>query len=627
MEQNILCAQYEEKIRPCIDLIDSLRALGVEKDLALPAIAVIGDQSSGKSSVLEALSGVTLPRGSGIVTRCPLELKLKKVEPGTEWHGKISYKNYTNELESPSEVEDEIVQAQNALAGDDVGISHELISLEVFSPSVPDLTLIDLPGIARVAVKDQPKDIGDQIKRLICKFIEKQETINLVVVPSNVDIATTEALEMARTVDPSGERTLGILTKPDLVDKGTESTVVEVVKNNVIPLEKGYMIVKCRGQQDLHEKLSLTEAIEKEKRFFEDHKYFGSLLHEGFATIPLLAERLTTELVEHINKSLPALEQQIKQKLEETKALLEKCGNGVPSTEHERFAFLVEIIKAFTDHIIKASFGEDNVVDKKKERLFTKVRSHFNYWQKALDDGTDEFKEALKEEVALFEKHHRGRELPGFINYKTFEDIVKIQIRTLEEPALDNLKDITHMVQDAFNEIASAHFPFLRNLYRAAKATIDDVRKQQQEEAQTLIRTQFKMEQMVHSQDKLYGVDLQKIRKAVAEKKTLVNPMHPVQLAIIPEQMSVKEMSYHLEAYFMGTATRLGNQIPLIIRFYILQEYANKLQTEMLKLLQDKDNIDTVLQENNDLSSKRTSLQERIKRLNQAHRHLAKFPG
>lgn len=234
---NSLCSQYEEKVRPCIDLIDSLRALGVEQDLALPAIAVIGDQSSGKSSVLEALSGVALPRGSGIVTRCPLVLKLKKLINEDEWRGKVSYQDTEMEISDPSEVEVEINKAQDAIAGEGQGISHELISLEVSSPHVPDLTLIDLPGITRVAVGNQPADIGRQTKQLIRKYILKQETINLVVVPCNVDIATTEALSMAQEVDPDGDRTIGILTKPDLVDRGTEGKVVDVAKPRLSPEE------------------------------------------------------------------------------------------------------------------------------------------------------------------------------------------------------------------------------------------------------------------------------------------------------------------------------------------------------------------------------------------------------
>uniref|UniRef100_A0A670YW64 MX dynamin like GTPase 1 n=1 Tax=Pseudonaja textilis TaxID=8673 RepID=A0A670YW64_PSETE len=208
--ENYLCSQYEQKIRPCIDLIDSLRALGVEKDLALPAIAVIGDQSSGKSSVLEALSGVALPKGSGIVTRCPLELKMKKNNK-QKWKGKIMYLETEVKLEDSSEVEDAVRRAQNAIAGEGLDVSDKLITLEISSPDVPDLTLIDLPGITRVAVGTQPPDIGKQIMTLIKRYITKQETINLVVIPSNVDIATTEALKMAQIVDPEGERTLELV--------------------------------------------------------------------------------------------------------------------------------------------------------------------------------------------------------------------------------------------------------------------------------------------------------------------------------------------------------------------------------------------------------------------------------
>ncbi|MCI4393662.1 hypothetical protein PGIGA_G00160030 [Pangasianodon gigas] len=146
-------------------MIDYLRRIGIEKDLALPSIAVVGDQSSGKSSVLEALSGVALPRGSGIVTRCPLELKLRKLNAGSNWTAIISYRDVQETFTDPSQVEGYVRRAQNVLAGDGVGICDELISLEITSPDVCDLTLIDLPGITRVPVKGQPEDIGDQVYR------------------------------------------------------------------------------------------------------------------------------------------------------------------------------------------------------------------------------------------------------------------------------------------------------------------------------------------------------------------------------------------------------------------------------------------------------------------------------
>uniref|UniRef100_A0A8C6ARY1 Interferon-induced GTP-binding protein Mx2 n=1 Tax=Monodon monoceros TaxID=40151 RepID=A0A8C6ARY1_MONMO len=259
-DTNNLYNQYEEKVQPCSDLIDSLRALDVEQGLVLPAIAVTGDQSSGKRSVLEALSGVALPRGSGIITRCPLVLKLTK--PECKWTGRISGRKTELQVQDPS--------AQDAVAGNGVGISHELISLEITSPEVPDLTLLDLPGIPRVAVGNQPHDI----KALVKKYIQRQQTINLVVVPCNVDIATTEALSMAQEVDPDGDRTIGILTKPDLVDKGAEKGVLKVMQDLTYHLKRGYMIVKRRGQQEVTNKLSLAEATKEEMMFFQTHPHF-----------------------------------------------------------------------------------------------------------------------------------------------------------------------------------------------------------------------------------------------------------------------------------------------------------------------------------------------------------------
>ncbi|KAM6420938.1 interferon-induced GTP-binding protein Mx-like [Pluvialis apricaria] len=194
--EHTLYNQYEEKIRPCIDLIDSLRALGIEKDLALPAIAVIGDQSSGKSSVLEALSGIALPRGNGIVTRCPLELKLKRIPAAQAWKGKMCYRNTSVELQDASEVEKAIREAQNVVAGTKGAISAELISLEISSPDVPDLTLIDLPGIARVAVGDQPKDVGAQDMAAAIVFVlallalQRTPTSN-----HHLDVSTAERMQ------------------------------------------------------------------------------------------------------------------------------------------------------------------------------------------------------------------------------------------------------------------------------------------------------------------------------------------------------------------------------------------------------------------------------------------------
>ncbi|XP_076609440.1 interferon-induced GTP-binding protein Mx [Chaetodon auriga] len=628
---NTLNQQYEEKVRPCIDLIDSLRSLGVEKDLALPAIAVIGDQSSGKSSVLEALSGVALPRGSGIVTRCPLELKMKRKKEGEEWYGKISYQSYTEEIEDPADVEKLIRQAQDEMAGVGSGISDDLISLEIASPDVPDLTLIDLPGIARVAVKGQPENIGEQIKSLIQRFITKQETISLVVVPCNVDIATTEALKMAQEVDPDGERSLGILTKPDLVDKGTEETVVDIVHNEVIHLKKGYMIVRCRGQKEITDKVSLGEAIEKEKAFFRDHVYFHTLYNEGHATVPKLAEKLTLELVHHIEKSLPRLEEQIEEKLAQTCAELERYGNGPPSDAAERLVFLIDKVTAFTQDAISLTTGEELKCGDRLN-IFSTLRREFGKWIAHLDRSGENFNKRIEREVEEYEERYRGRELPGFINYKTFEFMVKEQIKQLEEPAVKRLKDIGDAVRKVFIQLAQSSFTGFPNLVKTAKAKIEAIKQEKESTAESMLRTQFKMELLVYSQDRTYSSSLSDRKREEDEDEKSGShrsdvPTFKVKTIVhsMDNHATLQELMLHLKSYYKIASQRLADQIPLVIRYQILQESAVQLQREMLQILQDKENSEILLKEDLDIGSKRAALQSRLKRLTQARAYLVEF--
>ncbi|MEQ2208519.1 hypothetical protein XENOCAPTIV_004096, partial [Xenoophorus captivus] len=297
-----------------------------------------------------------------IVTRCPLELKMKRRKEGQEWYGKISYQEHEEELEDPATVEKKIRE--------------------------------------------------------------------------------------------------GILTKPDLVDKGTEETVVEIVHNEVIQLKKGYMI-----------------------------------------------------------KSLPRLEEQIEEKLKQTQRDLDRYGNGPPSDEAERLFFLI-------DDAISLTTGEE-LKCREGLNVFSILRREFGRWKAHLEDSGENCKK-IESEVEEYEERYRGRELPGFINYKTFEVMVKEQIRLLEEPAIRKLKDVGVLKY-------CAHFSW--------------------------------------------------------------------QIAGI----------------------RLADQIPLVIRYEMLQQSAMQLQREMLQMLQDKENVDFLLKEDYDTGTKRAALQSRMKRLTEARSYLVEF--
>lgn len=585
----------EESIRPYIDLIDTLRSVGIHKDLALPTIAVIGDQSSGKSSVLEALSGIALPRGSGIVTRCPLELRLKK--RGVNWKAALSYRDKKKEFVDISLVENYIEEAQNDLAGKGVGICDELITLEVMSPDVCDLTLIDLPGIARVPVQGQPEDIEKQIKRLIMKFIEKPETLNMVVVPCNIDIATTEALKMAQEVDPDGKRTVAILTKPDLIDRGTESKVLEIAQNKIIPLRKGYIMVKCRGQQQINEKISLEQASQAERDFFQKHNFFRCLLNEDKATIKSLAIKLTHHLVDHIKTSLPQLNEQIKKQVWELRTELKVCESGPPPDIKGAKLFLTKTLEKFNEQIKSMSSGELII----KESLFVQLRDEFKAWNNRLNDSKISFNNLTEEQIKC-SQNYRGRELPGFSNYSMFEKVMQEHVATLKDPAIYLLNTIKGIIIKQFTDVVNQCFQNYPVLLDITMDKIYNIQSVQQEKAEKRIKEQFHMENMICTQDAIYMNSLSEIS---GEK------FSEDQLPIFHIKSNYGEM---LKAYYEIVVQRMSDQLPMMIRLFMLQETAGLLSTDMLSLL-DGANVSKLLFEDSDVGRKRRDLNARLERL------------
>ncbi|KAM9454347.1 interferon-induced GTP-binding protein Mx3-like [Clarias gariepinus] len=609
--EGVFHTHLDEKVRPLIDLIDSLRLIGIEEDLALPTIAVIGDQSSGKSSVLEALSGVALPRGSGIVTRCPLELKLRKIKWGVQWKAVISYGEEFIEFDDPSLVEGYVEAAQNKLAGEGVGISDELIRLEIMAHDVCDLTLIDLPGIARVPVKGQPDDIGYQIKNLIGKYIQKDQTINLVVVPCNVDIATTEALKMAQEVDPEGKRTLAILTKPDLIDRGTEKNILEIVRNQVIPLSKGYIIVKCRGQKQINDKVSLTEATRVEREFFRRHEFFSCLLYEEKASIQCLATKLTQDLVDHIKKSLPLISEEIKKQLWSMRKELSQCEAGPPLDPQKKKIFFIDILTKFNDKINCLASGE--VVN--NDNLFVLLRSEFKKWNDHLDNTKASFHNTVQEVVKEYDLKHRGRELPAFSDYKVFEMVVQRLVKQLTMTAIDTLKDIRETIQKQFQDVSKTcflNFPFLQCV---AMNKIDNIQSKQEAKVLQRIMEQFEMEQLVYTQDGIYFKTLNETNSANGQKVSEDN------FAGFDNRNKYPEM---LRAYYEIVVQRLADQVPMLIRYFMLKESAQLLCSEMLCLM-DGANVAEALREETEISRRRVDIQNRTDRLTLAQEKLSNF--
>nr|XP_055048652.1 interferon-induced GTP-binding protein Mx3-like isoform X2 [Misgurnus anguillicaudatus] len=628
--------RLEENIRPLIDLIDKLRSLEIQGDLdmSLPTIVVIGDQSSGKSSVLEALSGVALPRGSGMVTRCPLELKLRKVTGGSSWKAIISYRkknfdvanssvgntassgarqdvrvSYTPQtitFEDPFLVERHVKEAQIALAGDGAGISDEIITLEIRSPDVCDLTLIDLPGIARVPLQGQPLDIGNKIKALIMKFIVKSETINMVVVPLNIDIATTEALKMAQEVDPDGTRTFAVLTKPDLIDRGTERNILAIAQNKVVPLRKGYIMVKCRGQQQIDDDISLDEASTMEKDFFENHDYFSCLLNENKATIPCLANELTKQLVSHIKKSLPLLDEEIKKQLSEVRKDMKEFEGGPPRDPQGAKQYLINILSEFNQKMQSLSLG-DLIM---KENMFNELRVEYKKWNDFLNNSMSTFfhpTSRIRQEIIK----NRGRELASFSSYRVFEMLLQKHVAQLKDPAIALLNTVKDIIFKQFSCLSKDCFWRYPELLNLTMKKIEDIQSSQHRKAEERITEQFEMENMICTQDDIYFKTL---------NRNMKEAFSDTQLPFCDIASKYSDM---LKAYYEIMVQRMADQVPMLTRYCMLKEGVQLLCKDMLTLL-DSEDVHEILTEDTDIGRKRRDLQTRLDRLNTAQEEIAK---
>ncbi|VDN95008.1 unnamed protein product, partial [Brugia pahangi] len=239
-------------------LQDAFAQLGTSLNFDLPQIAVVGGQSAGKSSVLENFVGKDfLPRGSGIVTRRPLILQLvhdQHVEYGEFLHKRGQ--KFTDFEMIRKEIEDET----DRITGQNKGISPVPINLRIFSPNVLNLTLIDLPGLTKVPVGDQPPDIEHQIREMLLTYISRETCLVLAVTPANSDLATSDALKLAREVDPQGLRTIGVLTKLDLMDEGTDAR--DILENRLFPLRRA--IVKKQIERLKEPSLKCVDLVVNE---------------------------------------------------------------------------------------------------------------------------------------------------------------------------------------------------------------------------------------------------------------------------------------------------------------------------------------------------------------------------
>ncbi|XP_077809971.1 dynamin-1-like protein isoform X7 [Macaca mulatta] len=404
-----------EALIPVINkLQDVFNTVGADI-IQLPQIVVVGTQSSGKSSVLESLVGRDLlPRGTGIVTRRPLILQLVHVSQED--------KRKTTGEENGVEAEEwgKFLHTKNK------GVSPEPIHLKIFSPNVVNLTLVDLPGMTKVPVGDQPKDIELQIRELILRFISNPNSIILAVTAANTDMATSEALKISREVDPDGRRTLAVITKLDLMDAGTDA--MDVLMGRVIPVKLGIIGVVNRSQLDINNKKSVTDSIRDEYAFLQ--KKYPSLANRNGTKY--LARTLNRLLMHHIRDCLPELKTRINVLAAQYQSLLNSYGEPVD----DKSATLLQLITKFATEYCNTIEGTAKYIETSELCGGARICYIFHETFGRTLESVDPLGGLNTIDILTAIRNATGPRPALFVPEVSFELLVKRQIKRLEEPSL-----------------------------------------------------------------------------------------------------------------------------------------------------------------------------------------------
>ncbi|KAJ5251291.1 hypothetical protein N7489_001701 [Penicillium chrysogenum] len=460
-------------------LQDVFSTVGVQNPIDLPQIAVVGSQSSGKSSVLENIVGRDfLPRGSGIVTRRPLILQLINKTPATNGETKLettdsesNVNEYGEFLHLPGEkffdfnkIRDEIVRETETKVGKNAGISPSPINLRIYSPNVLTLTLVDLPGLTKVPVGDQPKDIERQIRDMVLKYISKPNAIILAVTSANQDLANSDGLKLAREVDPEGQRTIGVLSKVDLMDEGTD--VVDILAGRIIPLRLGYVPVVNRGQRDIENRKLIAYALENEKNFFENHKAYRN--KASYCGTPYLARKLNLILMMHIKQTLPDIKARISASLQKYTAELAQLGDSMLGNSAN---IILNIITEFSNEYRTVLEGNNQELSSIELSGGARISFVFHELYSNGVKAVDPFDIVKDIDIRTILYNSSGSSPALFVGTTAFELIVKQQIKRLEEPSLKCISlvydELVRILSQLLTKQLFRRYPMLKEKFHA----------------------------------------------------------------------------------------------------------------------------------------------------------------
>lgn len=476
-----------------LNSIDRLRLQGINNYVSLPQIIVCGDQSSGKSSVLEAISGVSFPKSSSLCTRFPTELVLRR---GSHVSANISIVPHASRGESEDkalrgfkesltdfgDLPKIIESAKLAMGLSTLGkaFSNDILRIELTSPDHPHLTIVDLPGLIHSETKHQSASDVELIQEIVQGYMTEPRCVILAVISAKNDFANQVVLKLARSADKTGNRTLGVITKPDTLKPGSQSEAdfVSLARNQHVEFRLGWHVLKNMDSEQ--GAATLRERDAEEATFFAQGAW-TELPHASLG-IQRLRTRLSKVLLRQIASELPSLLGEIDDKFVACQSQLMKLGKPRVTLDEQRlylFSFVEQfqnLVKSAVDGTYNHPFFVDAKLEKGYQQRIRAVVQNLNdefssemqqrgHYRKIVtdhDQDTDD-EGPLNITRKLFVEHiqhllhrTRGRELPGIFNSMIVANLFLEQSRPWERIVNDHVQKVW-TAANSFLRLVSAH--------------------------------------------------------------------------------------------------------------------------------------------------------------------------
>lgn len=655
--------------RGLLDIIDQLRSQGFSRYVDLPEIIVCGDQSAGKSSVLEAISGMSFPTKDNVCTRFATELILRRhptesvkisITPGSDRYQQE--KDLLQRWQPQENIKDvgleSVIEEAKSIMGLTTSrlFSNDILRVELSGPTQPHLTMVDLPGLFRAGNKEQSADNVEMVKQMVTRYMKRDRSIILAVVSAKNEYVLQDVTEFASKADPEGLRTLGLITKPDKLDEGSDSEAswVRLASNEDVELTLGWHVLKNRSYEQ--REFTSAQRDEDEEQFFSRGAW--ARMDPELCGVKSLKSRLSSVLREQILKQLPSLVADVERGIEGCNSRLARLGDARESPE-QQLRYLTRISDEFTNLMTAAikgnysnTFFRDVAgLDGYEKRLRAVVQNRLEAFQtEMLVDGQSLFivdnddeqtygdrsisRYAYVEKVKDQMSYRRGCELPGLFNPDIISDLFAKQCQPWREIVASMTRDILDSVYRTTKHIVKhmAADDVADKLLVLLNTRIEEYEQNLESKVEELLLAHYEQHSITYNHQLTENVQkAQQARRKRAMEKKLAETfgiqtghdfkIHTTTVRIMDLYFDEFELDMrrygsslavdYMEAYYKVAFDRFVDDVSaLAIEECLIRKLPNLLKPSRVFEL-DQDEIQRLVGESEETASVRTKLSEK----------------